>query len=793
MEQSRALQVLGVLLLSSYLLSVLAPDPRCPDSCLTTSTLLTTKLQEAWGRGPLSLRCRCPDKDQEGLPCSWVGNGGRYSFPVCLDAIPTNFHQATQSIFIKHLRSSILMERSFPNTSGLTVLHIQASNVSTIQPGAFLGLPLVKKLYLDDNLISNLGPDTFLGLKNLTDLVINKNELSFISQHAFRGLPLLAYLSLVQNRLPSVPVDALLQPKALTVANLNKNPITNITRHIMLLKQDQHLRLIVEGTRLNCNKNLKWLICNLPDVGPMLKLDMLRCASPPQLSGTLLTTLRKDFIKFGRCDDASVTTTTAGTSAAVDTTTNTHLSIILGGDPVIREDDKSHLFAIITAVAVPLLIVLALTMTFIIKSHCHGTAALLHPDIPSGPELGEPDSIAAPVSDTSSAASRQPNPAHIQTSGDGNTIQPYAVTYMDVSGKLGKNGRLPPYATTSLPHDSNQTPENNDTIQPYAVTYMDVSGKGKNGKLPPYGVTSFTNSQISEEGDAIQPYAVTYMDVSGKGKNGKLRPYATTSLAHDQTSEDSSTIQPYTVTYMDVSRKGKNKKLPPYATTSLVHNQTSFDTEPQLQPYAVTYDDTCTCRVEGYTSLKNQTVATQEQTAIKQPVGQSEMSNQEETMIKQPIGQSDGLLGDCRVAGYTSLQHATNQEETIVKQVVGQSEGLSMLYGQGGNTRQKYESSVDGGRKRTLSSGRGTYGMKETNKIPSINEKLYRTISQHNGAEGHSTSHVLYNTAHGQPKCKDSTSQVLYNQAHRQPECRKRDPSVLYEEQKTDTSLQAAF
>ncbi|CAH1252027.1 SLITRK5 [Branchiostoma lanceolatum] len=579
MEQSKALAVLiSALLGFSCLLSVLAADPKCPDSCLTESNIRT--LQQPWGQGQaLRIYCRCPDENGKGSPCSWVGHGGTYNFPVCLDAMPTDFHKATKSIFIKHLRSPMITEHSFPNVSALEVLHIRTSNVSTIQPGAFQGLPLVDALYLDDNLISLLEPDTFLGLKNLRDLAINKNEISLISHHAFRGLPLLAYLSLAQNNLRSVPVDTLLQPKALGFTNLNTNQITSINSDIMRLKQNQRLHLMVEGNRLDCDRNLTWFVCNLPDLDH-LSFSNLKCASPPELCGTLLTTMRKDFIEFGRCDDTSTTTaaSTAGTTVGTRTTKlNMNVSVILEGDPAIGKDDKSYLFAMIAAVAVPLLVVSTLTVFFVINNHCRGTAALACPNVASGPDQGEPSgSTDVQVSTTSSAASRQPNPANVQTSGDDDTIQPYAVSYMDVSGK-GKNGKLAPYATTTIAH--HQMSGDDDTIQPYAVTYMDVSGKGKNGKLAPYATTTIAHDQTPEDNDDIQPYAVTYMDVSGKGKNGKLAPYATTTIAHDQTPEDNDDIQPYPVTYMDVSGKGKNGKLAPYAKTSF-ENTWQFHSTP---------------------------------------------------------------------------------------------------------------------------------------------------------------------------------------------------------------------
>eukprot|EP00058_Branchiostoma_floridae_P005642 XP_002591130.1 hypothetical protein BRAFLDRAFT_105526 [Branchiostoma floridae] len=661
MEQGKALVGLSVLLLSSHFLSVLADVPSCPGTCRTQSNLRVLQAL-GWGLERLYLVCYCPDENGKKSHCSWIGHEGTYSFPVCLDTIPTGFHKATSSIFIKHLRSPISMKRSFPNISELPVLHITASNVSSIQPGAFQGLPLVKSLHLYDNRISSLEPGTFLGLNSLKDLYINKNEISSISKYAFRGLPLLAFLSLAQNRLQTVPVGALLQPQALTVANLNTNYITTIDIAV-LLKQNQHIHLTMEGNRLNCDTNQTRLVCSIPD---HVTLCDLMCSSPSELRRTLLVTLRKDFIETGKCDIKNTSptlTSTAGIAnvTAVTKTTNRYMSVIhiLEEDAIISKDGKHYLFAMIAAAVVPIFIVSALTVICITIKRFYGGATCPCQNTPSGADQG--DSY-EDVSTANSAANGQPNSAHDgtiqpyavayadvpekgeratthsrhrlpdkassgdehtiqpyavahadvagkkeragkhsgqqltdQASEDDDTIQPYAVSYMDVSCK-GENGRLPPYATTTLAHDD-QASKDDDTIQPYAVSYMDVSCKGENGRLPPYATTTLTHDdQTSKDEDTIQPYAVSYMDVSCKGENGRLPPYATTTLAHDdQASKDDDTIQPYAVSYMDVSCKGKNGRLPPYATTTLAHDQ-SFRDKDTVQPYAVSYVDvSCKC------------------------------------------------------------------------------------------------------------------------------------------------------------------------------------------------------
>ncbi|KAI8520034.1 Dynein heavy chain 5, axonemal [Branchiostoma belcheri] len=612
MAQNKAL-LYFLLLVSNqlhFVLLVSVPVLQCPDSCQAFPIRVF---------GMRKVTCRCPGKNWAGSPCSWIGYRETYRFPTCLDAIPTGFVKATSSIHIKHLRSSTISERSFPYSLEVPYLWIRESNVSTVQPRAFQCLPLLEILSLIDNRISSLEPDTFLGLEKVKTLNLQRNAISVISQHAFRGLPLLRRLKLDMNHLHSVPVDALLPLTALKVASLKTNYITTIDSQVLHLSHNQALRLMLAKNQLKCDASLTWFICHLPELNHVIGHDILKCASPADLSGILLATLRKEIgqtntgwspqdIRSGRCDEMSTTTgphtthtslqnntiptemphtnttpytnTTPGSEYQATTsqaTTGTDIVILLGPGvgPILTEDSYHVIMtvAVITAVAVPLLMVLALGVAVYLYECCHGTGLAPH-NAPA-----ETDGNSAPSSDRDSVTGRQPNPVEDQTSEGNNDIEPYAVSYMDVS-EQGEN------ATTSFANIQPTEP-NNDDIEPYAVSYMDVSGKGENGKLAPYATTSFANIQPTEpdnddiqsmeDTDDIEPYAVSYMDVSGKGKNGKLAPYATTFINEDPGPQ----LQPYSVSHDE----DPGPQLQPY---SVSHDE---DPGPQLQPCVVTHDE----------------------------------------------------------------------------------------------------------------------------------------------------------------------------------------------------------
>ncbi|XP_078680386.1 uncharacterized protein LOC144915669 [Branchiostoma floridae x Branchiostoma belcheri] len=723
MEQNVAM-LYFLLLVSNHLILVSATALRCPDNCHSYKVGV---------KGREQVVCRCPGENWVGSPCSWIGYGGTYSFSVCLDAIPTGFVKATQSISIQHLRSPTILERSFPNNTEVQQLQISKSNISTVQPGAFQGLPLLEKLYLNDNRISSLEPDTFLGLEKVKNLYLQRNAISVISQYAFRSLPLLARLILDNNRLRSVPVDALLPLTSLKLAHLQNNYITTIDSQVLCLSQNQALRLMLADNQLKCDDDLTWFIYNLPDMDCIIRPDLLTCASPANLSGILLATVRKDIvsstntdrspqgIRLGRCDETS---TTAGphthhtslhnhtslynhtiptempytnTMPGSQYTTGTDIVTLRVETSITEEDDSRHdVNAIITAVVVPILILTASGFVVYLCDRCHGTGLVPH----NAPAETDGNSARLGTSDRDSVTGRRPTPGQDQTSEGNNDIEPYAVSYMDVSGK-GENGKLSPYATTSFANI--QPIEDNDDIEPYAVSYMDVSGKRKNGKLAPYA-TTFINE---DPGSQLQPYSVTHDEDPGP----QLQPY---SVTHDE--DPGPQLQPYSVT----NDEDPGPQLQPYSVT---HDE---DPGPQLQPYAVTHGEDLAHTTRGHT------------------------------------GQV-----------YTSLTNVTNQQATNITQPVTQSKSQSLP--KEANIKPNYERGYP-----PVRDSRCPYGLGKGKEVPSVSGTLCKNGSQHTGAENHSKSHMLYNTAHGQPESENSTTRKLYNTTDGQSESKDSTTRKLY-------------
>eukprot|EP00058_Branchiostoma_floridae_P017844 XP_002603333.1 hypothetical protein BRAFLDRAFT_71374 [Branchiostoma floridae] len=341
--------------------------------------------------------------------------------------------------------------------------------------------------------------DTFLGLVNLYILILEKNTISTISQHAFRGLRLLQHLRLSKNRLTSMPVDALLQPESLWAADLQMNHITTIDRDVVRLTRQQHLALQIGHNKLTCDKNLTWLVCSLWNLTFISQRGALRCALPPELSGTNLTTMRRYFCQTSTewpqrgigsktLNELSLTPTSRimdsisphifNTHPYTDTiptesytemphtmpvtehTTQMEYVIILEGKLFINEY-VNYAIAMVSAVVVPLSMATAVLSIFKL---C-GVKDLHHDQATS-------------------------------TEADTHDVQPYALAYADTAELRGPNGSSTK-SGQNIPALDRTPTEDNYTIQPYAVAY----GEDPGSDIQPYAMAY---------GEDIQPYAVAH-------------------------------------------------------------------------------------------------------------------------------------------------------------------------------------------------------------------------------------------------------------------------------------------
>eukprot|EP00058_Branchiostoma_floridae_P005851 XP_002591339.1 hypothetical protein BRAFLDRAFT_76811 [Branchiostoma floridae] len=595
-----------------------------------------------------SLHCHCPGRDASGPPCSWAGYGGTYSPPVCLRTLPTGFGKGTRLVFIKSLRSSTLFECSFPNASGVYSLRIELSNVSVIQTGAFRGMPSVQTLSLADNRIFRLDCDTFIGAEYLKYLHLYKNAISYISRYAFRGLPVLQEVHLNHNDLTSVPIDALLQPTALTYVNLNANHITRIDSHVMCLTQNQRLYLTLAWNKLNCDKNLTWFVCNLPQLALIRYRSSLRCESPAELRGTFLATLKNDVGQTSISnpghivcsEEAFNSTDAAGTSsespqlvstllcnprdqtALTNTYTETpytsevynvtiltesfahtsHINstpvsskatemdyvILFKGDPVINLDDgRTKLITMICAVLVPLLLVLASVIVVSFFKHCH---QIMPPDI-----------------DMEDQESRE-------------TEEPYAIAY------FGTEELFSVTCPTECSRPAS-TPCHTSDDKCSTQSRVELSGKIENVSLRAHAVVHQEEHTPSSKLPQRAPILPKNSGPKLQSKTMTLHDDPCPELHHDHSGPE---LKKSGVTNDEVQLS----RLQPRVVDEL-----DDDPGPELHPYAVTYD-TGQCEndlVQPYAIAYLHSQQSNRRDAVEETMPRQNAANQDETITKQLV------------------------------------------------------------------------------------------------------------------------------------------------------------
>ncbi|CAH1252272.1 RTN4RL2 [Branchiostoma lanceolatum] len=473
---------------------------------------------------------------------------------------------------------------------------------------------------MEDNLIYCLDDDTFLGLEELKHLYLQKNGMSVISKHAFRGLPVLKDVWLYDNHLRSVPIDALLQPKALKVARLANNRITMIDERVMRLNENRHFFLMLGHNKLNCDRNLTWLICNLWRLDVIPQRNSLTCASPPNLRGRLIRLLKKEDLNTDikkpspvewykpSWDEIFIRADTASTSSEhpqnvstllYDQTASNHTDVTLyannttynetapaenytytpytgsmfasrhttemvyihlfGRDAIINLDDnKSNLVAMILAVFLPLVLMLALAIVLCLQT------GLVVCNIPTDAENEEP--------------------------ADFETVEPYAVVYMDsidlqASGKDSANGSQP----ITDPDQS----EGNSTIQPHAQEGKEETNQSQviaviHHEDPGTEPQSCAVTHKEDQRQERHPPEITHDDDPGP----EFHPHKTTHNIdpgaelhlHKTTHDDNpagSELSPHETTHKD----NQWPELHPHETT---HDD---DPGPQLHPHETTHND----------------------------------------------------------------------------------------------------------------------------------------------------------------------------------------------------------
>ncbi|XP_009469480.1 PREDICTED: stress-induced-phosphoprotein 1-like [Nipponia nippon] len=168
----------------------------------------------------------------------------------------------------------------------LEELRLDDNRIHTIPLRAFEGLPALRRLVLDGNLLANqrMADDTFSRLVNLSELSLGRNALAAPPANLPRAR--LRRLSLAANAISHVPAGALARMRSLERLDLSDNNLTTLPRGLF----DDLGSLSHLGLRNNpwfCGCNLAWLRDWLRRRAPRgLEVKGLLCQAPARLRGS---------------------------------------------------------------------------------------------------------------------------------------------------------------------------------------------------------------------------------------------------------------------------------------------------------------------------------------------------------------------------------------------------------------------------------------------------------------------------------------------------------------------------
>ncbi|KAM9391741.1 chondroadherin-like protein [Pholidichthys leucotaenia] len=202
-----------------------------------------------------------------------------------------------------------LEPRAFAGATKLTYLHLERNRLAQFPGSALSLLPFLSVLHLEQNFISKLEPAGLLSTATpqLSELYLSNNTISVIVKGAL-DCPLLTKLRLDSNQLTEVPAFTHLEASKLEELNLSKNSIhwvgpkafLPLSQNLQRLYLDQMgMEKMSKDALLGLGPYLKTLtvrgnqLTDLPDLSPLTSLEVVDLQDNPLLCDCSLLPLRR--------------------------------------------------------------------------------------------------------------------------------------------------------------------------------------------------------------------------------------------------------------------------------------------------------------------------------------------------------------------------------------------------------------------------------------------------------------------------------------------------------------------
>ena len=125
--------------------------------------------------GHATTRARCPEMCHCKRQLQIVSCTG-----LQLQKLPDNIPSCVQKLYLDNNLITQIPAKAFSELPSLTVLSLTKNVITDVFPGAFIGLQRLTRLYLRNNQLSFLDKGVFNGLDSVTDLYLSQNKLTAI-------------------------------------------------------------------------------------------------------------------------------------------------------------------------------------------------------------------------------------------------------------------------------------------------------------------------------------------------------------------------------------------------------------------------------------------------------------------------------------------------------------------------------------------------------------------------------------------------------------------------------------